>query len=392
MEHDKLLGLKKHATERQIVCIDAVIEHGTQGKAAIALGITRRTIERSLKCARDRASRQGWSPDHDMVHSAPDTHVVKGVSTFYDELGVPIRQWVKTDLKKENQELALQTFADGLTADLSHYVPKPRVIDDSAVEERLACVMIGDGHLGMMVQKDYGGGEWNLDIAESATIEAIEKLVRSCGRGTKIMLLNVGDFLHANTPGVTAAGTPLDTSGHYVDSVEAAVRVYRQAVDMMLEFNDEVILMNTRGNHDSDVSMVINVMLKVFYESEPRVVVLDNTSKFQLYIYYNVFIASHHGDKGIKPQRLYEYYTRTQPVAWGETVHRYCHMGHIHHKQASEVGGAMLFESWNTLACADEWHAQSGYGSSRSMSAVIYSPKWGEVQRHKLNFGQLEVA
>jgi hypothetical protein len=55
----------------------------------------------------------------------------------------------------------------------------------------------------------------------------------------------------------------------------------------------------------------------------------------------------------------------------------------------SETGGAMTFESWNTLAAVDEYHHQAGYGSGRSMSAVIYDPVWGETQRFRVGITQL---
>jgi len=220
-------------------------------------------------------------------------------------------------------------------------------------------------------------------------LQAIKQLITNCGKGTEFLLLNVGDFLHCNTPNITAAGTSLDSSGHWIDSVESAVRIYRQAVDWALELNQTVTLLNTRGNHDEDLSMVVNSMLSVFYEDQPRVCVLNNTSKFMHYQYHRVLLTSHHGDKGIKHQRIYEYFTRNFPKLWGDTTQRYCHLGHIHHKQMSETGGAMTFESWNTLAAVDEYHHQAGYGSGRSMSAVIYDPVWGETQRFRVGITQL---
>jgi len=282
----------------------------------------------------------------------------------------------------------LQGVADGLSQELKKYKPLP-FKPDKGVKERLATVIIGDAHIGMLVKRNYGGGNWDLSIAEKVTLQAIQQLITNCGKGTEFLLLNVGDFLHCNTPGVTAAQTQLDYSGHWIDSVESAVRIYRQAIDMALELNQTVTLMNTRGNHDEDLSMVVNSMLKVFFEDEPRVRVLDNTSKFMHYQYHDVLLTSHHGDKGIKPQRIYEYFTRMEAKMWGETTNRYCHLGHIHHKQVSEVGGAMTFESWNSLAAVDEYHHQAGYGSGRSMSAVIYSPVWGETQRFRVGITQL---
>ena len=381
--------LKEFATERQRQIINAVITYGSQSKAAKALDVNQRTLERSLQTVKRAAAKRGWSPDHDMNHPVPDRFQAKGISTYYDlETGQPLRQWVKSDLKKESLIADLEGVASGLSQEIIKYKPlafKPK----KGVKERLATVIIGDAHIGMLVKRNYGGGDWDLQIAEKVTLQAIKTLITNCGEGTEFLLLNVGDFLHCNTPNITAAGTSLDSSGHWIDSVESAVRIYRQTVEWALELNQKVTLLNTRGNHDEDLSMVINSMLTVFFEDQPRVTVLSNVSKFMVYQYHQVLLTSHHGDKGIKHQRIYEYFTRNHAKLWGDTTARYCHLGHIHHKQQSEVGGAMLFESWNSLAAVDEYHHQAGYGSGRSMSAVIYDPVWGEVQRFRVGITQL---
>ena len=383
-----LKSLKPFATIRQRQIIDAVIKYGSQSKAAKALDVNQRTLERSLQTVKRAAAKRGWSPDHDMTHSVPDTHVAKGISTLYADDGSVKQQWVKSDLKKESLIADLEGVASGLSQELTKYKPLP-FKPKKGVKERLATVIIGDAHIGMLVKRNYGGGDWDLQIAEKVTLQAIKTLITNCGEGTEFLLLNVGDFLHCNTPNITAAGTSLDSSGHWIDSVESAVRIYRQTVEWALELNQKVTLLNTRGNHDEDLSMIINSMLTVFFEDTPRVTVLSNVSKFMHYQYHQVLLTSHHGDKGIKHQRIYEYFTRNHAKLWGDTTARYCHLGHIHHKQQSEVGGAMLFESWNSLAAVDEYHHQAGYGSGRSMSAVIYDPVWGEVQRFRVGITQL---
>ena len=384
-----LKSLKPFATMRQRQIIDAVIKYGSQSKAAKALDVNQRTLERSLQTVKRAAAKRGWSPDHDMNNPVPDGFQAKGISTYYDlQTGEPLRQWVKSSLKADSLVADLQGVADGLNQELKKYKPLP-FKPKKGVKERLATVIIGDAHIGMLVKRNYGGGDWDLQIAEKVTLQAIKTLITNCGEGTEFLLLNVGDFLHCNTPNVTAAGTSLDSSGHWIDSVESAVRIYRQTVEWALELNQKVTLLNTRGNHDEDLSMIINSMLTVFFEDQPRVTVLSNVSKFMVYQYHQVLLTSHHGDKGIKHQRIYEYFTRNHAKLWGDTTARYCHLGHIHHKQQSEVGGAMLFESWNSLAAVDEYHHQAGYGSGRSMSAVIYDPVWGETQRFRVGITQL---
>ena len=386
-----LESLKEFATQRQCQIIDAVIFHGSNGKAAEALKIDKRGLIRTLKRAKEQASRQGWSPDHDMTHSVPDTHVVKGVSTFYDENGTPIRQWVKSDLKKESQEAALQAFADALAKDLPKYKALPnKPIKD--LPEQLTAYVIGDAHVGMSVTKERNGdSDWNLEIAERVTVGAIESLIKASGGSDTALMLDLGDFGHTDSLNNTTSSntTHMDVSGDYGDSVAAQVRIYRRSIDLMLENHNKVVLMMVRGNHNSSTSRCMNVMLQAFYESEARVEVLDNVHKFQHVTYGNNLLVTHHGDR-MKPQRAFEYAARSLFKDWG-CEHKAILMGHVHHSTSVEIGG-VLCETFQALPAGDAWHSDSGYGAKRTMTAIVYDKKHGEIQRHKVGIGQLEDA
>ena len=388
----ELESLKQFATERQGQIIDAVIKHGSQAKAATALGINHRGLERTLKRAKEQAAKQGWSPQHNYVHSVPDTHIVKGVSTFYDEDGKPIRQWVKSDLKKESQEAALQAFADGLMEDLPKYKPTPRKpIKD--LPEQLTAIVIGDAHIGMKVSnsRNRGEGEWTLEIAEAVTLEAVSSLIKATGGSDTALLLDLGDFQHFdNQAGTTTSGNNhMDMDGDYGEMIAACQRIYRQSIEMMLESHNNIIVMMVRGNHNDNTSRVINVMLQGFYESEPRVTIMDNAHKFQNLTYGNNLLVTHHGDR-MKPQRAFEYVARSLAKDWG-LPHKHLLMGHVHHHTAIEIGG-MLCETFQALPAPDAWHSDSGYGAKRTMSAIVYDKLYGEIQRHKVGIGQLEAA
>ena len=381
--------LKEFATARQCQVIDALQEHGSQSKAAKALDINSRTLERSLQAVKRQASRRGWSPYHDMTHSVPDTHVVKGVSTFYDADSKPIRQWVKSDLKKQSQEDALQAFTEGLIEDLPKYkgLPSKPLTD---IPQALTAYVIGDAHIGMRVTKERNGdSDWNLEIAERVTVGAIEKLIQATGGSDTALMLDLGDFGHSdNLANTTSSGqNHMDMDGDYGDSISAQVRVYRRSIDLLLKSHNKVILMQVRGNHNSSTSRCMNIMLKAFYENEPRVEVLDNAHKFQHITYGNNLLVTHHGDR-MKAQRAFEYVARSLSKEWGQCEHKHLLMGHIHHHTAVEIGG-MLCETFQALPAGDAWHSDSGYGAKRSMSAIVYDKEHGEVQRHKVGIGQL---
>ena len=384
-----LESLKEFATKRQCEIIDAITEYGSQKKAAKALDINSRTLERSLQTVKRQASKRGWSPDHDMTHSVPDTHVVKGVSTFYDSEGKPIRQWVKSDLKKQSQEDALQSFADALTEDLPKYKPLP-IKPLTELPEHLTAYVIGDAHIGMRVTKERNGdADWNLEIAERVTVGAIEKLIHASGGSEVGLMLDLGDFGHSdNLQNTTSSGqNHMDMDGDYGDCVAAQLRVYRRSIDLLLKSHNKVILMQVRGNHNSSTSRCMNIMLQAFYEQEPRVEVMGNANKFQSLVYGKSLIVTHHGDR-MKPQRLFEYTARSLSKEWGQCDHKYGLMGHIHHHSAIEMG-SMIIETFQALPSGDAWHSDSGYGAKRTMSAIVYDKQHGEVQRHKVGIGQL---
>ena len=385
----ELESLKEFSTARQCEIIDAVINTGSQAKAATLLGITYRCLTRTLKRAKDSASVRGWSPEYDMTHAVPATHVVKGVSTFYDENGVAIRQWVKSDLKKQDQEAALQAFAEGLTQELPKYTPEPYTPAKDAVEA-LTAYVIGDAHIGMKVTKERNGdSDWNLEIAERVTVGAIESLIKASGGSDVGLMLDLGDFGHSdNLANTTSSGqNHMDMDGDYGDSVAAQVRIYRRSIDLLLKSHNKVILMQVRGNHNSSTSRCMNIMLQAFYENEPRVEVLDNAHKFQHITYGNNLLVTHHGDR-MKPQRGFEYTARSLSKEWGQCEHKHLLMGHIHHSTSVEIGG-MLCETFQALPAGDAWHSDSGYGAKRTMSAVVYDKQHGEIQRHKIGIGQL---
>jgi hypothetical protein len=383
-----LEALKQWATPRQCEIIDAISVHGTQKKAAAALGIHIRNVEKAIRRAKKNASKHGWSPDHDMIYPAPETHLVKGVSTLYGPTGMVKQQWVRTDLKKEQLTEALHQVAADLCETLPKYEPKPSHLE--LTTNALSAYVIGDAHIGAYVKakNNHGAGDWDLDIAERVTLDAIHKLISSAG-GTDIgMLVDVGDFLHTPTPeNKTQSGHPLDVDGHFDDIIRSVVRIYRTAIEIMLCNHREVVLMMTRGNHNDMAALLINIMLQAVYENEPRVTILDNNNRFMTYMYGNNFFGSHHADR-VKFEQMYQFFTRNMAKDWGNTEHRFCFCGHYHHSHSKEIGG-MMFEIFNTMAAPDQWHSNSGYGAKRSMSAIIFDKDHGEVQRHKVVIGQV---
>ena len=353
---------------------------------ALEVGITERNVMGLCQRIKAKAAKQGHSPEHDMIHAVPDGFTVKGVSTYYNDEGQPTGQWVKSSADKEALfEQALESFKEGLIEDVAGKataVEKPTHKKDN---DLLACYLLGDHHLGMLAwPPETGGPAWDLDIACTTLFNAIDTLAHASNHAGTGVLVNLGDFFHANSlKNMTGNDTPLDVDGRAGRIINRAGQLYKRLVTRMLESHDEVWLINVRGNHDPDAALWLNEMLKMYYENEPRVKTFDNYNKFLHFTWGDNLIALHHGDR-INAQRIYESVTRNLAKEWGESKHRFAWLGHIHHKQAQEIGG-MLLEHWNVLPSQDAWHSASGYGSSRSMTSVLLHKEEGENSRFKVS-------
>ena len=99
--------LLEFATEAQSKHIKAIMEHGSVHAASRETGFDRSTIQAALKKCKASARRRGWSPEHDMTHTAPEGFSVVGTTTLHHEESGQVMQWVRTKVDSEKQaELA----------------------------------------------------------------------------------------------------------------------------------------------------------------------------------------------------------------------------------------------------------------------------------------------
>ena len=378
-------------TDRQRLIVGLRRDGLTAKQVAKQVGVAERNVMALCARLKARAAKQGYSPEHDMHHTVPQGFSVKGVSTYYNDEGQPVGQWVKSQADTQALfEQALEDFKQGLVDDIKGKAKRVEKPTDFKDENLAACYLLGDHHLGMRAWPDETGGDaYDLEISCRILFNAIDTLTHASKHADTGILVNLGDFFHANdlknqTPG---SGHGLDVDGRAGMIIRAAGQLYKRLVTRMLESHREVWIINVRGNHDPDAALWLNEMVKLYYENEPRVRVFDNYNKFINFTWGENLVVMHHGDK-INVQRIYETITRVLAKEWGESKHRFAWTGHIHHKQAHEIGG-LQHESWNVLPPPDAWHAASGYGSSRSMTAVLLHKTFGEHSRFKVGAEEL---
>ena len=377
-------------TDRQRTIIE-MHERG-MGYTTIAneLNCSKWSVRDVVKLVQGRAELQGYSPQHDMRHTVPDTFKVRGVSTYYNDEGKPVGQWVKSIADKEAMlEAALEAFKAGFLEQIDGLYKPIEAPQAAKNSDRLSCYLVGDHHLNALCwSPETGGDDWDTNIAQDVLIKAVDKLVSAAGESEVGALINLGDFLHANSSdNKTAKGTPVDVDGRLGRVIRVVGNLFRVLITRMLETHKEVWLINVRGNHDPDASLWLNEMMRLYFASEPRVKVFDNFSKWTHFEWGETLVVMHHGDR-IKTQGLYEAVTRDYAEQWGRTKYRYLYHGHIHHRTVTELGGLHL-ESFGVLCPPDAYHSASGYGSARSMSCVILDKNYGEHSRFKVGIEAL---
>lgn len=359
--------------------IAAIREHGSNRKAAAALGLNSRTVDRR----RARLALKGYSPAHDMTRTVPDGFTVKGTSTLYREDGTIAAQWVKSTADAERREAMLREACEAMSADLPQLPPRK---SKGAWETDLLTVYpIGDPHVGMYAWAEETGDDWDLAIAERVHCAAMDGLVQAAPASEQAVILNLGDALHYDS---MAAVTPrsghfLDADGRYAKMVSVAVKIIRQCIESALTKHKRVHVINLPGNHDETGALWLSVALAHVYEKEPRVTVDTNPSVFSYYRFGKTLIGAHHGHS-CNPDKLPGVMACDRARDWGETEYRYWLTGHVHHEAKREYAGVTV-ESFGTLAAKDAYATNGGWRSGRSMQSLIFHKDHGEVARTRVN-------
>lgn len=381
-------GYKKYATETQAKHIDVVNKHQSMRKAAEELGCNPSNIRQSIEAVKRKAAIFGFSPEHDMTRAVPETHVAKGVSTYYNKEGKPAGQWVKSSLVESKREEvvkeAIKALAESVTG-LSPVIPAP-----ARTESDLAAVIpVGDPHFGLYVWAQECGEDFDTDIARKLSLAAVDRLVSSAPACSVGVLLLLGDILHANdqTNQTPAHKHQLDVDTRFVRVVRVTVETWRHAILRMKERFGKVVVKLLPGNHDPTAVWALAYALQAYFSNDPAVEIDLGPSKFWYFEFGNVLIGSTHGDT-VKPERLPGIMAADQHTAWGRTKFRYWYTGHIHSKNAIEFPGCQ-WESFRTLAPVDSYASSHGYRSGRDMVLIVHHREHGEVERHRCDVGMI---
>jgi hypothetical protein len=369
------------ATVRDLEYMEAIEKYGSIGQAAKHLKVDRKSIQKSLDRVKKRAAIGGYSPEHDMVHPVPDGFKVRGVSTYYNNDGKAVGQWVKSGVDETRQQEIIKEIVDGMC----EQVPRADItIPPIGTADNLCTVYtLTDSHVGMLAWHKEGGDDWDLGIAEKTLVGCFEQMVQSSPNASTCVVAQLGDFLHYDSAlsAVTPqSGHSLDADGRMPKMVKTAIRILRTVVARALEKHQKVVLLLAEGNHDISSSVWLRAMFQALYENEPRIKVIDSELPYYVYQHGETMLAWHHGHLS-KNNALPILFASQFPKMWGETKKRYAHCGHRHHVEEKEHSGMTVIQH-STLAARDAYASRGGWMSERHVTSITYSDKFGQVARN----------
>jgi hypothetical protein len=340
-----------------------------------------RNLRRMLKSIEAKAAAAGFAPDHDMTHSVPEGFTVKGVSTYYNEDGIPTGQWVKSQSDRERQAKLLLDAVEESATLLKRFKPvaKPRQVD----EDLCSLLTITDFHLGMKAWKESDGEDWDVTIARDVFLQSIHDMVSAAPKSGTSILNQLGDFFHWDglIPMTPTSKHILTGDDRYSKLVELTINIMTEAVHIMLKKFGRVVIVQAEGNHDLASSVWIRKYMKHRFQDDPRVSVIDNEFPYYAYLHGKTMLGFHHGHrlKMAQLQKLFASEPRFREM-WGQANHCYIHCGHLHHERVLEDAGATV-EQHPTLATRDNYSSSHGYVSQRGAKVITYDKSDGEIHR-----------
>lgn len=296
--------------------------------------------------------------------------------------------WIKTDgasvfFKNTAMQIAGEDAIESMVRAFSDIPAAPPARAPGWTADALLNVIpIPDAHVGMFSWRRETGENYDLKLATARVTETVCDLVHSMPAADTTLLLNLGDFTHADddTSQTPTSKHNLDTDGRHFKTLDAAIQIIAASIDSALRVSRFVIYRGLPGNHDPHTCRAITLALAQRYREEPRVDIIKDPSSHFFMEWGNVLIGAHHGD-GVTPERLVLNMAAACDF-WrgGRDQYRHLYTGHLHHLKSADIGG-VLWEQLRAVCPKDAHAAKHAYSARAAMVGVTFDKLKGEINR-----------
>lgn len=286
----------------------------------------------------------------------------------------------KISVKPKIKEVSVEELYTGLLdKPTNHKVIEPKKVDIFK-ESYLLEIPLQDLHIGKYASKSEVGESYNyLTAIQRAKQSVRDILKRAKGKNIeKILFLLGGDMFHSDTTNrTTTAGTQLESDILWQDMFVKGVQLLSDLIDEMLTIAP-VDVITISGNHDVQTMMHAQVAMKAYYRNDPNVRVDTRLTYRKYYEYGKCLLGFTHGDQ--ETNRISGVMQVEMPKAWGRTLFREIHAGHLHSEQTKESNG-IIIRNISSVAGTDGWHSKKGYvGAQKKLQAFLWSKSKGLME------------
>jgi hypothetical protein len=347
------------------------------------LGIARGALRDRLA----HAARKGQAPGH-FENGVATGYLMGKVTIQRGPTGEVERVWERQSPEAGDAQAALQAFVRELCEPIKGLAPLTPPPEHSS-DHLLSIYPIGDQHHGMYAEAEQTGEEYNTAISAERLTTSIDYLCATAPPSGTALLLDVGDFHHANCSNneTPASRHAMHVTASYGKVMYSGAMALVHCTMRLLEKHAKVIVWIMPGNHNPDAAFATALALSFYFHNEPRVEVDLGNSAFKFLRFGKNLIAAHHGD-GPKLANLPLIMAVDRPQDWAETEYRVWHCGHIHHKTVKEEPGVDV-ETHRTLAPSNAWDHKKGYRSKRECQRIDYHFDLGECSRQRCDLKTL---
>lgn len=251
----------------------------------------------------------------------------------------------------------------------SSFTPRGYDKDGMVLEINLADLHVGNIGAYNVVEKDIFE---KVDYVIEDILSRIKYVKIS-----KIILVQNGDILHADTKGRTTTSmthtVTTDGSTNY-EMFDKGVGLLINAIDK-LEKVAPVHVVGIYGNHDMILSYTLMKSLEFYYRENKNVTVDASHNPRKFMKFGNNLVLWAHGDISVK--NVKSMIQKEARKEFGETKFAEIHLGNFHHQSVLE-GDGIIIRYLPSISPTDEWHADKGYvGSIKTVQSFLWDLEIG---------------
>jgi len=285
-------------------------------------------------------------------------------------------------------------YAEEFIQTISEYAPPDRASLFNKIEEpkeRIAILNLFDAHIDKVSYISRTDEESTVEDNILTFITAFLDLLESVKskEPEEIVFVVGNDFWHTNgssnqTKSGTYVGDVVEMSNE--DSFRIGLNLIMQCIDFAREIAP-VRIVFIKGNHDHDKVMYLLECLRVFYQNQSDVTVVDSRKSRQYIRYGEWLFGFTHGDNQTKAADLPSLMSTDKESRehWSDVKQGIYFLGHIHHEKRQDFRGCSVMYL-RSVSKSDNWHWEKGFTAvPKTAYAFIYDKDGKREYEFKVN-------